>query len=1038
MLHHRGPLRPPVRTGRDAGQAILDSPPEGGLRVAVAERSDATFGGQSRRPKPCSMPRRSRGVAFGSAPATRACESLARLALVATFLAVLIAPRALADKAPTPDESRAAMRLADPSLAIELVAAEPDVSAPVAMAWDEHGAMYVVEMTDYPISPDGGRVKRLEDRDGDGRYERVTTFADGLHWPSGVLPWNGGILVTAAPDLLFFKDTDGDGRADVRTVILTGFFEGNQQLRVNSPTWGMDNRVYLANGRSGGSVRRPGEPDSKAVPILRNDLRVDPATGRAQAVAGFSQFGLPRDDWGDRFPSWNTVPIRHVVLEPGEVGPSANTVADILDLSDGGRVYSIAPAQKRFNVETVAFFNATCGPTIERGGLLGDAYRGDAFFCEPLTSLVQRRKLVPDGPTYIARRAPGEADREFLASAHPWFRPVNLATGPDGALYVADFCRAWVEHPDFVPEGQRKSVDFREGFEHGRIWRVAPRGSEPGPPAAKPGSADAAGLVALLESPNGWCRDTAQRLLVERRDLATVPALRRLAAASKLPLARAHALWTLRGLDALDDETLRAALRDDSPRVREQAARLVADSARQPSFASELAAIADDADARVRLRAVVALAKLDTDLERDALARVAARDAESPWAAAAILGALESSPGKFLDILATRQPGWLARPTDAQLGFLASLGAQIGASADRALVADALARAAAAPAEAAGFALLQGIARGQARAGSKAFAWPSLEPASPPLRQSVRRLLDAAAAKAKDPAAPLPARDRALAAILAARDPAARGLIPILVNADQPATLQSAAARAVASAGDPALADALLSRWDDLSLATRRVLLGALSGSPALAGRLVEAVASKRLEASEIDPGTRDALRRLADPALAKRLAGVFPAAGADRRAVLERYAPALSAGSPDPARGRELFAKNCQTCHTRGGGAKVGPDLLSVAGRPPADLMVAILDPSREVAPDGVAVVVATARGDTLTGLLVEETPSSLRLRRAEGLEDVIPRADVEALRSTGRSLMPDGLEQNLTPADLADLIAYLKSPEPPAGAGR
>src|SRR5262249_35209081 len=157
------------------------------------------------------------------------------------------------------------------------------------------------EMTDYPISPDGGRVKRLEDRDGDGRYERVTTFADGLHWPNGVLPWNGVILVTAAPDFLYFKDTNGDGRADVRTVILTGFTEGNQQLRVNSPTWGMDNHVYLANGRSGGAVRRPGDPGSKAIPVPRNDLRVDPATGSFRPVAGFSQFGLPRDDWGDRF-----------------------------------------------------------------------------------------------------------------------------------------------------------------------------------------------------------------------------------------------------------------------------------------------------------------------------------------------------------------------------------------------------------------------------------------------------------------------------------------------------------------------------------------------------------------------------------------------------------------------------------------------------------------------------------------------------------------------------------------------------------------
>ncbi|MFO0949848.1 MAG: PVC-type heme-binding CxxCH protein, partial [Isosphaeraceae bacterium] len=258
-----------------------------------------------------------------------------------TLALLLLASPALADDAPTVEAERAAIRLADPGLTLEPVASEPAVAAPVAAAWDEFGRMYVVEMTDYPLSPDGGRVKRLEDRDGDGSYEHVTVFADGLHWPSGVLPWNGGVLVTAAPDLIFFKDEDGDGRAEVRKVVLTGFGEGNQQLRVNSPSWGIDNHVYLANGRSGGNVRRPEDPPSLAVAIPRNDLKVDPATGVFRPVAGFSQFGLPRDDWGDRFPSWNTVPVRHVVLE-GDA--SASGVADILDLSDGGRIYSLAPA----------------------------------------------------------------------------------------------------------------------------------------------------------------------------------------------------------------------------------------------------------------------------------------------------------------------------------------------------------------------------------------------------------------------------------------------------------------------------------------------------------------------------------------------------------------------------------------------------------------------------------------------------------------------------------------------------------------------
>ncbi|MBX9759029.1 MAG: hypothetical protein K2Y29_09660, partial [Beijerinckiaceae bacterium] len=341
-------------------------------------------------------------------------------------------------RAPTPAEEHAAFRLADAGLSIELVASEPGVQSPVAIAWDERGVLYVAEMRDYPDAPSGGVIKRLEDRDGDGVYETATVFADKLPFPNGVAPHEGGILVTAAPNLWYFKDTDGDGRADERRIVLSGFHEGNQQLRVNSPHWGLDNHLYLANGRSGGKVRGPYDPEGAAVSIDRNDLRVLPGEWKPQPVAGFSQFGLGRDDWGDRFPSWNTVPFRHVVLEADD------GVAEVLEPGDS-RVFPIAPAPQTFNGESFAFFNASCGTTIFRGDALGEAYRGNAFVCEPLTSLVHMRRLEPKGATFVARRA--EPSVEFLASSHPWFKPVNLATGPDGALYVVDFCRALVEHP---------------------------------------------------------------------------------------------------------------------------------------------------------------------------------------------------------------------------------------------------------------------------------------------------------------------------------------------------------------------------------------------------------------------------------------------------------------------------------------------------------------------------------------------------------------------------------------------------------------
>jgi putative membrane-bound dehydrogenase-like protein len=307
-----------------------------------------------------------------------------------------------------PADALRSFRLADSNLVMELVAAEPDIVSPVAMAWDEDGRLFVVEMDDYPVGPASGRVKLLQDTKGDGKYDRVSVFADRLAFPTGVLPSKGGVLVTAAPSIWYLRDTDGDGKADVRRVLLTGFNEGKQQLRVNGLLWGLDNWVYGANGRSDGEVRRPSDPPAKAISIRRRDFRFRPDTGQVEALAGFSQFGLARDDWGNRFLSWNTIPIRHVVLEERYLNRNpymdGTGVAHIADPADTGRVFRLSPRPRTFNGEPVEFFNASCGLTIFRGDLLGGNYQGNAFACEPLTNLVHRRVLVPQGPTFVARR----------------------------------------------------------------------------------------------------------------------------------------------------------------------------------------------------------------------------------------------------------------------------------------------------------------------------------------------------------------------------------------------------------------------------------------------------------------------------------------------------------------------------------------------------------------------------------------------------------------------------------------------------------
>ena len=257
----------------------------------------------------------------------------------------------------------------------------------------------------------------------------------------------------------------------------------------------------------------------------------------------------------------------------------------------------------------------------------------------------------------------------------------------------------------------------------------------------------------------------------------------------------------------------------------------------------------------------------------------------------------------------------------------------------------------------------------------------------------------------------------------------AEAIIPNLLAVTQPGEMQSAAARAVGRAGRPTLAAKALDRWTDLALATRRELLSALASSSVLAEPLIKALERAAIAPSELDASAREALGRLPDAALRQRASAVLAKfAPPQRSEALARYQAALKLDA-DERRGAAVFARNCQTCHQRQGqGHRVGPDLSGIAGRAADALLIDILDPNREVAPDYMTLTLATHRGQVVSGLLAEETATTLKLRRAEGIEETILRSEIDELRSTGRSLMPEGLEQSISLQEMADLIAFLR----------
>jgi putative membrane-bound dehydrogenase-like protein len=928
----------------------------------------------------------------------------------------------------SPNDERASFRLADPALTVELVATEPNVISPVAITWDARGRMFVAEMIDYPVGPAAGQIRMLEDRDRDGRYETAVVFADRLAFPNSVLPWNGGLLVTAAPALLFLKDTDGDGRADERRVLFTGFAEGNQQLRANGLLWGLDGWVYGANGRSDGEVCRP--DDTRRVSLRGHDFRFRPDTGDFEAIAGRSQFGLARDDWGNRFLSWNTIPIRHEAI-PSHYLPSridaSEGIRDLLPPGDTGEVFPLTAAPQTFNKESTSHFNALAGLTIYRGDALPRRYRDNAFVGETLRNLVHRRVLEPSGATFIARRA--EQNQEFLASTDPWFHPVNFATGPDGALYIVDFYRQWVEHPGYVPENMRDKIPWRAGAEHGRIWRVRVRETKPKYPDSSLAldRATPKELAAYLDHPNGWWRDTAQRLLVEKRHAETGAAVKKVALEGNAPKARVHALHILEQLNALDEKTLLAGLSDDSPRVREAAIRLSEPRLTNSSdLLPKLAGLARDNDARVRLQLAFTIRNDHLESRVATLEKIAWRDDLDHLNALAIRSSISERPWLLLRRL-------LEGDFDAsvRLELIRSLASDLGfgkrETDGRALLSGLTLRDLSSSEED-DLALFAGFSAGLAAADNE---WSvRIRQWTPNYERVIGRLVASARRVASLNATPPASRQVALTTLARAGNPDAANTLLDLLLPSHKEHIQAAAVSALNESGDPVLFQKAFSSWNRYQISTRRKLLAGAIRSSATIGILLDAVEQGSVAPSELDASVRNTFRQAQSPELKARVKKFFEVPQ-DRVAVMEQFSAALKM-SGDRKAGADLFATLCLQCHAIGGqGQNIGPSLSAISSRAPEALFLDILHPSLQVAPDFTSYTITTTRDDTLTGLITSENANGIVLRRPNLPDETIPRSQIKQVQASGRSLMPDGLETGLTPESLAHLLEFLRQPD-------
>jgi putative membrane-bound dehydrogenase-like protein len=926
-----------------------------------------------------------------------------------------------------------------PGFKIELVAGEPLVVDPVAFDWGPDGKLWVVEMRDYPLGMDGkgqpgGVVKFLESTRGDGHYDKATVFLEGLNFPDGIMPWRNGVLISAAPDIIYAEDTDGDGRADVKTVLFTGFRQGNQQHRINGFEYGLDNWVYCANGQSGGVIRSTATGEQ--LDIRGHDLRINPDLGLLELQPGATQFGRHKDDWGNWFGNDNSHWAWHYFLPEHYLARNPHLAAGgtsrLLAAYEGAnRIFGISKVQQRYNwPDSVLEVTSACSAAPYRDVLFGPEFENSLFVCDPANNVVHREVLEQDGVSFTSHRAPGELSREFLPSTDNWCRPVTVKTGPDGALYVADMYRLVIEHPEYFPAELRQRPDMRAGEDKGRIYRVFPEGARlrPVPRLDKLGARQ---LVQALDSPNGWQRDTVQRLIVLNHLSAATKDLERLTEKAANPKVRLQALATLDGLQTLSAGVLERALRDSNYAVRRYAIALSEPRLREsPPLASRVFSLADDGDERVRYQLAFSLGEFRDARSGPTLARIAIKDWGDPTMRTAVLSSATGHVGEVLTLAMNRASH--VTPPAGLIEKFVGLAASMSLDAVLAQALNEIGKPAGrnyAEWQVAGVAgLLDALQR---RDLSLAEFQKQAEPSTRDAILQLDGLFSQARGVATNPAAAEP--DRLLAIRLLRRGISGQDqdtkLLGELLGPQSSPAIQSAALAGLRRGASAGVAETLLAHWRAAGSNLRQEILNALFSRQEWTESVITALEQGRLSSAELGAVQRQKLLASA-PAIRERAAKLLEGIAADRTQIVLKYKNVADL-SGDRERGHLLFTQNCSICHQlKGEGQRIGPDLGTVADKPVSELVVAILDPNQAVDPAYTSYTAVTGDGRELSGILVAETPNSITLRMAGGGEEQLLRSNLKEFTGSGRSLMPEGFENAFKPQDLADVIAYVLRP--------
>jgi putative membrane-bound dehydrogenase-like protein len=968
---------------------------------------------------------------------------------------------------------------------VRLFASEPQLGGkPIAMNWDERGRLWVAVTVDYPNDkqPEGqghDRIVICEDTDGDGRADKFTVFADKLSIPTGLIFANGGVIVNQAPHTLFLKDTDGDDVADERKLLFTGWSTSDTHAGPSNLSYGLDNWIYGIVGYAGfnGTIgeekhsfrqgfyrfritpppagerrgRRGGDEGRVKCEFLRN-------TNNNSWGVGFSEEGVLFGSTANGNPSVH-MPIPNRYYEAVR-GWSSTQLAGI---AGDAPIHPITDRVRQ--VDHHGHFTAGAGHALYTARSYPREYwNRTAFVAEPTGHLIATFTMQADGASYQSRNA-----WNLLASDDEWTAPTVAEVGPDGQVWIIDWYNYIVQHNPTpagfkTGKGNAYQTELRDK-KHGRIYRLVYTGAKP----AKPFSlkdATPEQLVATLKNDNLFWRRHAQRLLVERGKPDVVPALVELVKDPRvdqigLNAGAIHALWTLHGLgklDSSDDRALAAAtaaLKHASAGVRRNAVQVL------PHTEATVAAVKDarlleDPDPQVRLAAFLALAEVPnspTAAELVARALDDERVLNDRWLVDAATSAAAASDLAFLKTLAGRKLAKAPHPA------LLALTERVAEHYARGKAADSVAsilEGLPGAHEQIAAALVVGLARG----------WPKDRPAtlneptekilvellpklpisarsslvtlgtrwgSKALEKHVAEIATTLLAQVRNAKETSPNRLAAAAQLIefrAADAGAARQVIAI-VTPRTPPELATGLIDAIRRSEAPETGKSLVEQLPGLTPAVRSAALRALFDRAEWTAALLDAIDQGAVQLADLSLDQKQRLASHRDLSIAARAKKLLARGGglpsANRQKVIDELAP-LTKKTGDAAAGKAVFKNQCAKCHTHSGeGEKIGPDLTGMNVHSKAELLVHIMDPSRDVEGNFRQYVVTTRAGRVLTGLLASETKTAVEIFDVEAKRHTVLREDIDEIQTSNKSLMPEGFEKQIPANDLVNLLEFL-----------